>query len=382
VRYVGEALELGNKEKAAALMKVAALIEGITSLAAFGLLALLAPVGARFFAKDAGLQPLFLLYGTSILANLIYETSTGFLQVTGHFRTQALINLAQSVLVAIAIVWIALNKGGLVEVILAYLLGKLILGMGPAAAAFFWLPRTLGRDWWRAPLTHLPPWRELTGFGLSTNFSATINLIARDSEAPWVSLFFGPMAAGYYKFALQWITLMVLPINPLISTSYPEIARAWAARRFADLRYLLRRISLIAAAWTGAVAAGLLLFGQFFFFSSWTLFGHTFSLYSSEYLPGFPVLLLLLTGYGFANIFFWNRPLLLAQGRANLALRVSFWAMLAKLALGVALLPRTHYLVEAGLLSAYFLVSIGSMAGSGLRRLRQATEEAPQPANP
>ncbi len=371
VRYIGEALEQKNNEKAAALFKAAALIEGSTSLVAFGLLALLAPIGALYFAKDAALQPLFLLYGVSILANLIYETSTGFLQVTGHFRTQALINLVQSVLVALVIVWISLNHGGLVEVLIAYLLGKLIIGLGPAAAALFWLPRTLGKSWWRAPLSHLPPWRELTGFGLSTNFSATINLIARDSEAPWVSLFFGPQIAGYYRIALQLINLMVLPINPLISTSYPEIARAWAARRFADLAYLLRRVSLVAGAWTAAVAAGLLLFGPQLLFSPWVFFGHTFHLYDQEYLPAYPILLILLIGYGAANILFWNRPLLLAQGRANLALRVGFWAMLAKLSLGIVLLPRTNALVEAGLLSAYFLFSVGWMVYSGLARLEK-----------
>jgi O-antigen/teichoic acid export membrane protein len=382
VRYVGEALKQDDRLRAAALLKAAAAIEGLTSLAAFLLLALLAPLGALFFAKGPALQPLFLLYGVSILANLIYETSTGFLQVTGHFRSQALINLAQSVLVAGVIVWISLNGGGLVEILLAYLLGKLILGMGPAIVAILWLPRTLGADWWRAPMHHLPPWRELAGFGLSTNFSATINLIARDSEAPWLGLFFGPQVVGYYSIALTLINLMVMPVNPLISTSYPEIARAWAARRFADLRYLLRRISLVAGAWTGAVALGLLLFGQQLLFSPWIIFSHEIYIYDSQYQPAFPILIILLLGYGAANIFFWNRPLLLAQGRANLALKVSFWAMLAKLALGILLLPRTHYLVEAGLLSAYFLLSVGWMVWAGLSGLEKEhqIDSAAQPA--
>lgn len=369
VRYVSEAMKENDRTKAAALVKAAAMVEGLTSLAAFLLLALLAPVGALYFAKDASLAPLFTLYGVSILANLVCETSTGFLQVTGHFRSQALINLAQSVLVAAVIVWIALNGGGLLAILMAYLLGKLILGLGPAIVAIFWLPRTLGPDWWRAPMSSLPPWRELAGFGLSTNFSATINLIARDSEAPWVGLFFGPQVVGYYSIALTLINLMVMPINPLISTSYPEIARAWVERRFADLRYLLRRVSLVAGAWTGAVGLGLILFGPAVLFSPWTILGREFYLYDSQYLPAFPILVVLLFGYGAANILFWNRPLLLAQGRAGLALRISFWAMLGKLALGFWLLPRSPYLVEAVLLSAYFIVSVGWAVLRGLQCL-------------
>jgi hypothetical protein len=132
------------------------------------------------------------------------------------------------------------------------------------------------------------------------------------------------------------------------------------------------RLSMVL--WT---TAGLLLFGPQLLFSPWALFGRTFFLYDQQYLPAYPILLILLIGYGAANIFFWNRPLLLAQGRANLALRVGFWAMLAKVALGIVLLPRTNYLVEAGLLSGYFLISVGWMVYTGLAALEKEHKIAP-----
>jgi hypothetical protein len=44
-----------------------------------------------------------------------------------------------------------------------------------------------------------------------------------------------------------------------------------------------------------------------------------FGIYSGgEYLPALPVILVLLAGYGFANVFFWNRPLLLAFGKPTI----------------------------------------------------------------
>jgi O-antigen/teichoic acid export membrane protein len=69
--------------------------------------------------------------------------------------------------------------------------------------------------------------------------------------------------------------------------------------------------------------------------------------YESEFLPAYPVLLVLLIGFGFANIFFWNRPLLLAQGLANFPLKVGFWAMVAKVSLAFVLLPWAGYMTEA-----------------------------------
>ncbi len=372
VKYMGEALARGENERAGAVVKAAGALEGVTSLAAYGVLLLLAPLGARYIAKDASLTPLFILFGLSILANITTETATGVLQVTSHFRTLALINLLQSVLVAVLIVIAALQKAGLYQVLWAYLVGKMILGLGPILMAAFWMPRAAGRGWWRAPFSLLPPWKELFQFAFSTNFSGTINLIARDSEVQWVGFFFGPLVTGYYKTALAVINLVVMPINPFISTTYPEITRAFATRQWARLRSLLRRVTLISGSWTLAVALGILLLGRQLLFSSWSLFGHTFHIYSAAFLPAFPALLVLLVGFGFANILFWNRPLLLAQGLASYTLKVSLWTMLAKVVLALILLPGAGYLAEAGLLSGYFVVSVGVMTWRGLSLTRQA----------
>lgn len=372
VKYMGESLARGERERAAAVVKLAGLVEAGTSLLAFGALALLAPLGATYFAKDAALTPLFMVYGLSILANITTETATGVLQVTNHFRSQALINLVQSVVVAVLVLVIAARGASLELVLLAYLTGKVVMGLGPILVAIYWLPRALGAGWWRADLKLLPPWRELTKFAISTNFSGTINVFARDSEVQWVGFFFDNTVAGYYKTALAIINLVVMPINPFIGTTYPEITRAIASKQWARLRKLLRRVTLIASAWTGAVALGLLLLGRQVLFSTWTLFGHSFHIYSSSFLPAFDVLLVVLVGYGAANILFWNRPLLLAQGMAGYALKVSFWCMLGKVALALILLPGAGYLMEAVLLSGYFCISVGVMVWQGLKTVRQA----------
>jgi O-antigen/teichoic acid export membrane protein len=379
VKYMGQALARDEKERAAATVKLAALVETGTSLLAFGALAILAPLGATFFAKDSTLSPLFLLFGLSILANFATETATGVLQVTNHFRSQALINLAQSVLVAVLVLVIATQGASLKLVLLAYLAGKVVMGLGPILVALFWLPRSLGAGWWHADLKLLPPWRELAKFAISTNFSGTINVFARDSEVQWVGFFFNNTVAGYYKTALAIVNLVVMPINPFIGTTYPEITRAFASRQWARLRSLLRRVTMIAAGWTGAVVVGLLLFGRQVLFSDFTLFGHTFHIYSSDFLPSFNVLMVILVGYGVANIFFWNRPLLLAQGLATYVLNISFLSMLGKVALALILLPGAGYIMEAALLSGYFIVSVGVMVWRGLNEVRLAEALDSQP---
>lgn len=370
VKYMGESVALNDNLRAAAAVKAAMLVEAITSLLAYAALVALAPVGATFFVHDATTAPLFIIYGLSIIANIVNESSTGVLQVTNHYRSQAVIYFIQTVLVAVLLGLAAIYKADLGTVLMIYLVGKAILGMGPTLVALYWLPRTLGKDWWRAPMQTLPSWREIARFSISTNFSGTINVIARDSEVPIVNFFFGPAAAGYYKLAQALINLIVQPINPFINTTYPEITRAFAAREWAKLRSLLRRVTMVSGSWTLLVAGGLAI-GHEILFEPVTIFGHTFN-FLVEYAPAYPALMVLLIGYGVANIFFWNRPLLLAQGLAEYPLKVSFWGMVIKVILMLILLPRTNYLVEAGLLSAYLAGTVGVIVWRGLRQMRRA----------
>jgi O-antigen/teichoic acid export membrane protein len=377
VRYMGEALAQGDRPRAAAMVKAAFLIEAFTSLAAFAALAVLAPLGAQYFARDVQAAPLFMIYGISILMGACVESATGVLQVTNHFRSQAVINFVQAVLVALLLGLAAVYRADLPLVLGIYLIGKIILGLGPLVVALYWLPRALGPGWLRAPFSLLPPRRELVRFAISSNFSGTINLLARDSEIPIVNFFFGNAAAGYYKIALALINLIIMPINPFISTTYPEITRAFAARQWARLRSLLQRVTLISTGWTAVVTVGLLLVGRQLLFEPLTVLGRSRALLEG-YLPAYPVLLILLAGYGIANIFFWNRPLLLAQGLADFPLKVSLAALLVKLALTPFLLPRFGYLMEAVLLSAFLLVTVGVSVWRGLSQVRRAARLSPE----
>jgi O-antigen/teichoic acid export membrane protein len=378
VKYMSNHLARDEKQAAAAVVKAAALTEGITSLLAYGILAALAPLAARYLADDPSTLPLFLLYGLSILSNITTETATGVLQIGGHYRSQAMINFVQSIATAGVIVYAYFSQTGLMTVLMAYLAGKMILGLGPIALAMYWLPRMLGKDWIKAPFKELPPLKEFVKFSLSTNFSGTVNMVARDSEVLWVGYFFSPLEAGFFKTALAVINLVVMPITPFISTTYPEITRAIAEFRWARLRRLLGRVTAIAAAWTGAVAVGLILFGKPVLFESWNILGRSFHVYKPEFAPAYSVLLILLAGFGLANILFWNRPLLLALGKAEIPLRVGFYGMVIKVILSFLLLPRGGYLTEAWLLSGYFIFTIGVIIWLGYRNLRKAEAVHPQ----
>ncbi len=357
VKYMDQYRAEGRPDRAAAVVKVAALTESITSLLAFVVLVLLAPLAARIIAHDPQTAPFFLLYGLIIPGNLATETATGVLQVARRFRAQAFINIGQSVLTAVIIVSAWLLHGNMLVVVLAYTLGKLILGIGPMVLAWDSLGKIFGAGWWRASFRLLPPRKELASFAMSTNLSATLNMIVRDSELLWVGFFLTTRDVGYYKIALAIINLVVAPINPLISATYPELSRSVAEKSWAQLRRLLRRVSLLAAGWSVGVSLALLVFGN------WVIL-----LYGAEYLPAYPALMVLLAGYGVANILFWNRSLLLVLQRPTFPFQVMLWIGLAKVLLAFVLVPRFGYIAEAALLSAYLAISVAIIVWQGLRQ--------------
>jgi len=359
IKYAGQSLAQGEKERAAAVFKTAALTELGVSVLSYLLIVLTAPLAAFYFAKDARLAPFFIFYGLIVPAGFIYESSSALLQISGHFRSQAVLNLAQSVVTAGIVFYAYFSGAGLQMVLTAYLVGKTITGFGFAALALRSARKLFGSGWWRVSLRLLPPQQEFWTFAFSSNFSGTINLFVRDSDILWINYFLSPLEGGYYKLAMSIIGFMMMPIDPFIKTSFPEISKAIAERAWERLRNLLRRLTAISASVTLGFGLVLLVAGQW-------IIG---LVYGVKFIPALAPALILLIGYGCANIFFWNRPLILASGKPIYPLLVMTFAGLGKIGLSFWLVPRYGMYAQAALMSAYFVITIGLIVWQGLHEI-------------
>jgi O-antigen/teichoic acid export membrane protein len=166
---------------------------------------------------------------------------------------------------------------------------------------------------------------------------------------------------GYFKLAQSLVNLILLPLDPFIWPTYTEISRTVAQKQWDATRQLLRRVSLITTSVVLAV-------GSFLALTGWFLLP---LLYGAQALPAYPALLILLVGYGFASIFQWNRPLLLALGMPGYPVIVSLAVGLVELILIFSFVPRLGYLALAGILSAYFVISIGIIIWRGFDEIRR-----------
>jgi O-antigen/teichoic acid export membrane protein len=372
VRYVGEFEEQGKPKQAAALFKGAAVVEMGASLIAFALIWALAPFGARWLAKDVQTTAWFTLYGWIVIANLIAESSTGLLQIFDRFRRMAWLQVAGSLVTLLFIGFAYLYRSGLAGVLWAYILGKSLGALGFTLAALREARARWGTHWWRTPLNLLrPKFGELARFAISTNLSASLSLINKDSELLWISFLRNPLETGYYKLALSLINIVQMPVSPLPQATYAELSREMARGNWAGVRTLLRQGSLLAGAYTFVAALGLGLLGK-------PLIRY---LYTEPYLPAYPALMILLVGFLVANTFYWHRPALLAIGRAEFPAQVNFVLAILKIGGIFWLVPRFGYLANAALLSASYLLGISvSVVVFALTLRRRVSQSVAQSA--
>ncbi len=360
VRYGGEYLERNERDRAAALVKMASLVEGLVSAIAFLVVVSSAGLATRYFAKTPGTESLFVVYALGLLANFNIETSTGILQVTDRIRLQGVINLVQTIATAAIITAAYFLQGSLQIVLGAYLLGKIILGLGMFITAQVSLRNALQRSWWTASIRSLPALREMAKFSISSNLSATAILVFRESEILWVGFFLSTEAAGYYKAAYAIILLLALPVHPLILTVHPELNRLIVQKAWPRLRDFLRKVTTVSFVYNLILGLGLVLFGR------WVLW-----IYGEQYIVAYPALMVLLVGMAFNFTLFWNRPLLLSLSLPAFPLIAILIAGLLKVGLAFSLVPRYGYVMEAALLSFYYIVSVGLMVWRGLNEIRK-----------
>ena len=215
IKYVGEYSESADNAHAAAIYKSAGLAELTASVLAYVLIWVLAPLAALLFAKNPALAGWFRLYGLIVIANLIAESSTGLLQVFDRYRQIAVMGVVQSIVTLALIALVFVEGGGMVGVLLAYLLGKTVGALGLTGAALLEAGRHWGKRWWSTSLALLQArGRELSHFAITTNISATLSLVNKDSELLWVSLFTNPQQTGYYRLALSLVNMVQLPGQP------------------------------------------------------------------------------------------------------------------------------------------------------------------------
>ena len=362
IRFYGKAKAEKDQGQIISVIKTSALIESITSICAFLFIYFLSTWLAKVWIKNFDLiqaSHLIRFFGFVILANLTTETANGILRITNRFKIQAVLQLLQTVVSFSMITLAFFLNWGFFEVLLAYFAGKLVIGTGPTIMALKAMNEDYGRRWFLTKSNSRISLKDTLRFAVSTNLSATTKLLASESEPLWLGYFIDESAVGLFKVAMSVVNLLTIPITPLIQTAFPDITHTVVAKKWAQLRKLLKQITLLAAAWT--IPAGILMIVT----GKWLVW-----LYGPDFPSSYLTFVILLFGFAVTNIFFWNRTLMLSFGKANIPLYVLAGGAILKMGLAFIVIPRFGINGEAALLSAYFIVTTLLLVLIGYRVIR------------
>ncbi|MEQ6335299.1 lipopolysaccharide biosynthesis protein [Sphingobium sp. MK2] len=168
----------------------------------------------------------------------------------------------------------------------------------------------------------------IVGFLTATNLQTSLASIGQQVAVLIVGAFVGPAGAGLYRLANQ-LANSLTKISSLLSRSiFVELSRS-SSHGGDALGTLFRRTNRLALIAGGVIIALIATIGR-------PLLGF---IAGPEFLPAYPLLLLLGIAACIELIGVSYRPLLMATDRAGLSLRITFVATLLLLGLQAALLP-------------------------------------------
>lgn len=360
VKYLSEAIAEKRRDREAAIVALAYVLSSITGLLALGVVWGTAPIAAQWLAKDMAITSLFSLYAWTLVAGLATEVSVGVLQVYSQFQTIALLNVLKSLLLLGGMSIVVWFHGGLSEIIVAVLVGTAFHGIAVHTAGLRQLRQRFGSAVWAPSFEALRgDFRSIGKFLVSSHLSAFVSVLTKESDILWLAFFRNPTEVGLYRLAYSLARLVMMPIKPLAQTTYREIARSLARADVSTTIGLLKKGSVLAAVWVIPVSVGLVLVSPVLISS----------LYGPALLPATPALAILLVGLAFANIFFWNRPVLLSLGLATFLVKVSIVVGILKLGLVFVLVPAFGYIGNAVLLSLLYFTGVGLAVWKAFQQL-------------
>lgn len=327
VRYGQPHLTAGNGDALNRVLRFCILIDLASALAG----AAVAGAIILLFGPALGLEPgmgvevwLFSL----LMMITIRSSPTGVLRLFDRFDSAAFAETMIPVGRMIGAVAAWLLMPGITGFLLAWAFAELL-----CALSYWFLALRVGGDRignWRAGRA-LDARREnpgIIGFLTATNLQTSLGSIGQQVAVLIVGGFVGPAGAGLYRLANQ-LANSLTKISSLLSRSiFVELSRT-SAQGTEALGALFRRTNRLALV-AGAVIIALIL-----------TIGHPLLglIAGADFLPAYPLLLMLgmsacidLAGVSY-------RPLLMATNRAGLSLRISFLSTLLLLGLQSALLP-------------------------------------------
>ena len=248
IRYVAEFWEAGDHPRTLAAVKLFVLADVVTGLLALGVVMAGSVWAQQYLIRDGRGAQVVVLAGISVFfTNVMTATALGLYRVFGDFRAQALISAAGAgfkLLLAIAVIrWAAADAVGVMiaAIVSSFLVNAFLIGF-----SFHRFRSRIRVRLSDAPLSLLAHRKqEIFRFVRSTYLLSISMIPTKDLDINLLG-FFAPLnVVGTYRIAKSFMSALWTLSDPVFLVIYPEVARMWARRQFAEIRSFVKKITVI-----------------------------------------------------------------------------------------------------------------------------------------
>jgi O-antigen/teichoic acid export membrane protein len=345
---------------AAGIFQLSYLVDGVLGVAGFVVVAALAPfAGPRLVGSEGFL--LFLLYGLTLLGSTVDTTSIAILQVLGNYRTiTALVLLREASRVAL-VATALFSFHTLVAVVALLVVHDVLTGVGSATLAVKAFGRaTPGLSLRKSMLDAAKEARRpMFAMIFQTNLISYGRLVEGQAPALLLGFLRGPLEVGVFKIGMAGAIAVGQLAAPAWNAALPRISRLWNAGSMDELRRLVREGSVAALVVMTVAGVVVVVFRR----PILELFGGHAATAAGT------VLSLAVASQVVNGILFWNDSVLLAAGRAKLAMSLYLPAVMVMLALVLVLGERYGAEGAAGAVLASALLTNVGLTFSAVRML-------------
>ncbi len=301
--------ELGSqgKQRVAGFLRMMLLIDSSIAGVGFAGIVLFGSGIAHVADLSAGFRNLMIVLAVGGALKSLVRSAGSYLRVTGAFGAASTLSIVSAV-ARIAILTAILLSGPSLASIAYGIVASDALFFALMAVASFFEARRNGQNPFAARLSDVGDVRKrVWSFLFSTNVESTVKTVSGKVDVLLLAIIATPAAVAIYKVATRIAGTLLLFSDPLLMAVYPEMSRADAEGKMAEMQRLLRGMTrwLIAV---GGVGIGI-----------FALFGRDLLewLAGADYAAAHPAALIMTIGTSLAMIFFWARPLLLVRGRSR-----------------------------------------------------------------
>lgn len=229
VKYVVQYKELGEKVKALSYIKLFYILDFLAGALGFAVCVLLAGVANDLFIHSDKAVGFVLVYSVSMVFSNLNKNSEAVLRVFDRFKMIALVRTCQTALRLVLVSACLLAGFGITGVLTSYVITAFLVFVALQAIVFATLRNQGLERWTKARLENAGTLiREVRMFVLTSTFSGFLENIAFRKQFPILLLgyFSGNAAAGFYKVATIFSSVIDKFLNPAIESMYPSLVAA------------------------------------------------------------------------------------------------------------------------------------------------------------